>query len=147
MSVADNLLAYYPIISTQVSKDDLRLVLTELDLVLQKNIPGAVVEFGCYLGTTSLFIRRLLDIVPAGAGRSFHVYDSFAGLPAKTIADASIAGESFKAGELSVSKRQFIRQFRRAGLQLPVIHKGWFNQLSEREVPEPIALAFLDGDF
>ena len=27
------------------------------------------------------------------------------------------------------------------------MHKGWFDQLSDREVPEQIAFAFLDGDF
>jgi O-methyltransferase len=147
MGVPDNLLAYYPIVSDQVSREDLRLVLIELEATLNTGIQGTIVEFGCYKGTTSLFIRRLLDLIPNGAGRDFHVYDSFAGLPAKTIADASIAGESFKEGELAVSKRQFVREFRRAGLLLPTIHKGWFEELTDRDVPQPISFAFLDGDF
>jgi O-methyltransferase len=28
-----------------------------------------------------------------------------------------------------------------------VIHKGWFNELSPKDVPKQIAFAFLDGDF
>jgi O-methyltransferase len=147
MDVPDKLLRHYPLISAQVNKEDIRTVLCELEATLQRNIPGAVVEFGCYIGTTSLFIKRLLDLPPHGAGRAFHVYDSFAGLPAKSIADASIAGESFKAGELAVSKRELVRAFRRAGLRPPVIHKSWFEELTARDVPDLIAFAFLDGDF
>jgi O-methyltransferase len=54
-------------------------------------------EFGCYVGTTSLFIRRLLDQTGEGT-RPFHVYDSFEGLPPKTQADASAAGADWQAG-------------------------------------------------
>jgi O-methyltransferase len=147
MSVPDSLLAYHPIISNQVSKEDIHLVLSELEAVLERNIEGAIVEFGCYIGTTSLFIQRLLDLAPIGANRVFHVYDSFAGLPPKTIADASIAGEGFRAGELAVSKRQFVREFKRAGLQLPIMHKRWFNELAAADMPDSVAFAFLDGDF
>lgn len=135
----------YPVISDQVSKDDISLILTELEAVLNRNIPGAIVEFGCYIGTTSLFIQRLLH--QATSTRTFHVYDSFAGLPEKTIADASITGTSFKAGELTVGKKQFVREFKRSGLPLPVIHKAWFHDLSAADIPDEIAFAFLDGDF
>lgn len=142
-----DLLKQFPVISDQVSKDDISLVLQSLESVLDKQTAGDVVELGCYLGTTSLFIQRLLDVHPHGAGRSFHAYDSFAGLPEKSIADASVAGTSFKAGELSVSKKQFIREFQRAHVRLPIIHKAWFNELSASDVPDTIAFAFLDGDF
>jgi O-methyltransferase len=103
------------------------------------------VEFGCYIGTTSLFIRRLLDA--RHETKVFHVYDSFEGLPPKTAEDASSAGDQFTAGELSVSKKQFIHEFQKAHLSPPVIHKGWFSNLTEKDVPAQIAFAFLDGDF
>ena len=61
--------------------------------------------------------------------------------------DASIAGTAFKAGELAVSKKQLRREFQRAGLHAPVVHKGWFDELTARDVPPTIAFAFLDGDF
>jgi O-methyltransferase len=32
-------------------------------------------------------------------------------------------------------------------LQPPIIHKSWFSDLSDQDVPEKIAFAFLDGDF
>lgn len=147
MRIADELLARYPVISDQVTKEDIRLVLESLQIVLEHGIPGDIVELGCYVGTTSLFIRRLMDRLPEASDRVFHVYDSFEGLPEKTIADASITGTSFRAGELAVSKRQLVREFKRAGLQLPVIHKGWFDELNAGDIPANIALAFLDSDF
>lgn len=134
----------YPLVSDQMSKDQIAVILQSLERLLPLQ-EGAVVEFGCYLGTTSLFIRRLLDAY--GNGREFHVYDSFEGLPPKTAADESRAGEQFQAGELAVSKKQFVQQFQKAGLKPPVVHKGWFKDLSGRDVPEKIAFAFLDGDF
>jgi O-methyltransferase len=135
----------YPIISDQVSAEQIRVILTELDRTLQQGIVGAVVEFGCYIGTTSLFIQRMLQEQPEQ--RPFHVYDSFEGLPEKSAQDNSRAGEQFKAGELAVSKKQFIREFQKAHVPLPVIHKGWFSNLTDKDVPEQIAFAFLDGDF
>lgn len=141
----DALLRKYPVISDQVSVEQIRVILTELERVLGQGIDGDVVEFGCYIGTTSLFIQRLLQL--RREKKSFHVYDSFEGLPEKSKEDNSSAGEQFKAGELMVNKKQFIREFQKANLPLPVIHKGWFSDLNEKDTPEQIAFAFLDGDF
>jgi len=140
----EQLLAKHPLVSDQVNREQLRVILGELEQLLDTT-DGAVVEFGCYIGTTSLFIRRLLDAY--GDSRPFHVYDSFAGLPAKTAQDQSRAGDQFQAGELAVSKKQFMQQFQKAGLRAPFTHKGWFSDLTPADVPDPIAFAFLDGDF
>lgn len=143
--IARALVAKHPLISDQVNKDQLAVILQELEKVMQRGLGGAVVEFGCYIGTTSLFIRRLLD--EYGDEREFHVYDSFAGLPEKTIEDSSPAGEQFKAGELTVSKKQFLQEFQKARLRPPIVHRAWFNQLTGKDVPSPISFTFLDGDF
>ena len=135
------------LISDQVSAADVALVWQELAALLKVGVPGAVVEFGCYAGTTSLFIRRLLDEAGESARREFHVYDSFAGLPEKSSQDQSAAGADFQAGKLSVSKKEFLSQFRAAHLTPPTVHKGWFSELIPKDVPEQIAFAFLDGDF
>jgi len=100
---------------------------------------------GCYIGTTSLFVRRLLDQLDPEL--EFHAYDSFEGLPPKSTRDASGTGEGFTAGALAVSKKQFLREFHKAGLRPPVTHKGWFADLTSLDVPETTAFAFLDGDF
>jgi len=136
----------YPIISDQISKEGLGVVWRELEKVLQRGVQGHVVELGCYAGTTSVFIRRLLNNHPEPA-REFHVYDSFQGLPEKTRQDSNAAGVDFEAGKLFVTKAEFIQVFKSANLSLPYIHKGWFGELPESSVPAPIAFAFLDGDF
>lgn len=145
MTTVDTLLRQYPLISEQVTAEQVRVILHELETVHARGIEGAVVEFGCYTGTTSLFIRRLLDSYRDN--REFHVYDSFEGLPPKAPPDESPAGTQFQPGELRASKKQFIHEFQKANLALPTIHKSWFSDLAETDVPEKIAFAFLDGDF
>lgn len=139
------LLGKYPLISDQVDKGQLEVILVEFERVLEKDIKGAAVEFGCYIGTTSLFLKRLLDL--HHDTREFHVFDSFVGLPPKTPPDESRAGDQFKAGELAVSKKTFIQQFKKASLAPPITHKAWFGDLTTDDVPNTIAFAFLDGDF
>lgn len=140
---SEKMIRRYGLVSDQVDEAELKVVLAELDRL--QGTDGAVVEFGCYRGTTSLYIQRLLDVYKDE--RAFHVYDSFAGLPEKAVQDQSPAGEQFKAGELNVSKKDFIAEFKKAGLRLPRIHKGWFNQLVDTDVPDEIVFAFLDGDY
>lgn len=143
-SAVDDLLKKYPIVSDQVDARELRVILHELDVQMRVT-PGAVVEFGCYVGTTSLFIRRVLDRLDVGA--VFHVYDSFQGLPSKTSYDISPAGEQFKTGELLATRKVFERSFKKANLRLPKIHKGWFSELTPDDVPGGVTFAYLDGDY
>lgn len=138
------LLSRYPIISDQISRQSLEVVLRELEKVLEQGIEGDIAEFGCYIGTTSVFIKRILDKT---SDKRFYAYDSFAGLPDKSSADSSGAGIEFKAGELSVSKKQFLQTFQKAGLKPPIVHKAWFKDLTVDQLPKNIAYAFLDGDF
>jgi O-methyltransferase len=136
-----------PIISDQISREGLEVVISQLERTLDKKIEGAVVELGCYVGTTSLFIRRVLDERGQSDKREFHVYDSFEGLPEKSQQDKSPAGVAFEAGKLFIGKKAFLGQFRGANLRPPIVHKGWFSQLTDEDIPEKIAFAFLDGDF
>ncbi len=106
MNITDQLLTKYPIISDQVDIKELSALLRELEKTLRCGATGNIVEFGCYVGTTSLFIRRLLDAYDFTG--EFHVYDSFAGLPEKTQKDNSAAGDQFKAGELLAPRKTFI---------------------------------------
>lgn len=141
----DQLIKKYPPISEQVSPEELKTILNNLELSLNKNPTGTIVEFGCYMGTTSITISRYIDNI--GRRNSFHVYDSFEGLPKKDDKDESPTGLNFIEGELSVSKKEFIKVYKKAGLNLPIIHKAWFSDLTEEEVPDNIAFAFLDGDY
>lgn len=143
--IADTLLKTYPIISDQVEPQELRVVLAELESLLANGRHGSIVEFGCYIGSTSVFVQRLLTNYNSDS--TYHVFDSFEGLPEKTLYDASPVGEQFKAGELLASKKQFIATMKRAGMPVPTIHKGWFSDLTPADVPTGIMFAFLDGDY
>lgn len=143
--LADRLIQQYSIITNQIDHKELLIILDELEKVIEKGVVGDIVEFGCYMGTTALFIKRLL--IEFENTRNFHVFDSFAGLPEKTIHDFSPAGDQFKPGELTASKKQFITNFKKARLPLPIIHKAWFNDLRSSDIPNAIAFAFLDGDY
>lgn len=141
------LLTKHPIISDQIDRAAMEVVLRELEIILNKDVEGDVAEFGCYIGTTSVFIRRILDGTGQSAERRFFAYDSFIGLPEKTSADSSTAGTQFKSGELTVSKKQFLNSFRKARLVAPITYKAWFKDLTDAQLPDKIAYAFLDGDF
>jgi O-methyltransferase len=139
------LVGQYPIISDQIKQPALSTVLRELERSLERGISGEVVELGCYIGTTTLFMRRLLDLKQSD--KLIYAYDSFEGLPEKVTQDASGVGEQFKAGELKVSKKQFLHEFQKANLRAPITHKGWFKDLQPEQLPDQISFGFLDGDF
>ena len=129
------------LLSDQVSEKEVEIVRRELAAVM--GLDGDVCEFGCYIGTTSVFLAR--DLM--GSGKTLYLYDSFEGLPEKTREDQSPAGEQFKAGELLATKAQLIRNLKSTGAPMPVIKKGWFSDLTGKDVPETISFAFLDGDY
>ncbi|EIC21469.1 TylF/MycF/NovP-related O-methyltransferase [Thiorhodovibrio frisius] len=139
------LLHEHPIISGMITRRQLEIVLSHLHQVLEAQVHGAVVELGCCMGTTSLFIRRLLDA--RESRRRFIVYDSFLGLPAKRAEDESLDGSIVREGSCKCEREVLLANFHQAGLRPPEIREGWFRALPARSYPESIAFAFLDGDF
>lgn len=135
----------FPLVSDQIEYPELSVLTRSLEKVIEREAQGDIVELGCYEGTTSLFLQRVL--IAEHSDRQLHVYDSFNGLPEKTHHDASPAGEQFVAGELLASKQRLITNFKHAGLPLPRIHKVWFESMLSSDLPDKIAYAFLDGDF
>ena len=129
------------LLSDQIDEHELEIILRELEKAISSE--GHIVEFGCYVGTTSVpMAKRLMT-----TDKKLYVYDSFEGLPEKTAEDQSPAGLQFKSGELAASKKQLIKNFKQAGLPLPIINKGWFNEISNEQVPQSICFAYLDGDY
>ncbi len=131
------------LLSDQIDERELSIILRELERVLKTNIPGDIVEFGCFVGTTSVPVGKRI----VSTNRTLYVYDSFEGLPDKSAEDESPAGLQFVAGELHATKKQLIRNFKQANVPLPVITKGWFSDVNDKQVPQEIAFAFLDGDY
>jgi O-methyltransferase len=132
------------LLSEQITKAELTVILRELQKVLDSTTSGNIVEFGCYAGTTSVHLQKFLQPHPQ---RTLWLYDSFEGLPEKTMTDRSPVGEQFVAGELHATKTTLIKNFKSANLPLPIIRKGWFADITPQDVPQHIAFAFLDGDY
>lgn len=131
------------LLSDQIDERELAIILRELEKSLAATATGDVVEFGCYVGTTSVPVgKRLMS-----TDKTLYVYDSFEGLPDKSAEDASPAGLQFVTGELLATKKQLIKNFKQAGVPLPVITKGWFSDVKTSQVPHEISFAFLDGDY
>ena len=142
----------------QVSDKETAVILDELRKTLADNVPGDIVEFGCYRGDTSLLIQEILER-EFDDSRRLWIYDSFEGLPERTREDASVAGDGFSKGELFVTKREVVERFKKAGLHVPRVRKGFFENLdpgkindrgeilqSSNDLPDKIIFAFLDGD-
>jgi O-methyltransferase len=131
------------LLSDQVDAREVAIILRELEAVFARDIAGEVVEFGCYVGTTSVFLASRLK----ATNKQLYLYDSFEGLPVKTVEDNSPAGLQFQKGELLATKKQLIHNLRQAQVPMPKIVKGWFSELTETDVPPRISFAFLDGDY
>ena len=127
------LVTKYTLVSDQVSQREVEIVLAELDKVLGSGVAGDVVEFGCYKGTTSLFLSRLLR--ERDSNKKLWLYDSFQGLPEKSSADDSRLGDNFHPGELKATKAEVVRNFAHASLPQPIIKKAWFSDLTDDDVP------------
>lgn len=111
-----------------------------LSQVLVFHVPGDIVELGCHQGKTSVFLRMLIDHYDAE--RELHVYDSFSGLPKQGKYDTYLMDDNCMA-----SIQQLQETFTRWHVELPIIHKGWFQETLPQLLPERIAFAYLDGDF
>lgn len=144
-NLVETLLEDFPLIdSGMITKNDLRIILNNLKDVLDENIEWEILELGCNMGTTSLFIRKLLQFY--WTSKKFHVYDSFEWLPEKWIEDLS-PDNYFQKGICKTQKEYFIFNFKANKLEVPEIHVGWFAKIPPREYPWKIAFAFFDGDF
>lgn len=134
-----------PLISGMMTKKEIYGVIYYLDKVLKNNINGDIVELGCNIGTTSIYIRKWLN--KHNSSKIFHVYDCWKGLPKKLECDIGLRNRQFFEGQCKTSKESFIQQFTTRKLILPEIHSGWFKEIPDSEYPEKICFAFLDGDF
>lgn len=135
----------YPSISGMMGKNQIYGILYHLKEVLDNNIEGDIVELGCNVGTTSIFIKRFLDIY--APYRKYHVYDSWEGLPPKVEQDHSTTSYCFREGSCKTTREYFLKVFEHFNLSPPIIHSGWFKDIPDEQYPEKICFAFYDGDF
>ena len=145
MEEIKNIINNNPPISNMMMKNQIYGVIYYLDKVLKNNIDGDIVELGCNIGTTSIYIRKWLN--KHKSSKIYHVYDSWEGLPKKLECDKGLGNRQYFEGSCKTSKESFIQQFKIRNLLLPEIHSGWFKEIPDKEYPDKICFAFLDGDF
>lgn len=132
------------LLSEQVNESEIKVILRELRKT--SKLEGDICEFGCYVGTTSVFLAK--EIEAWSSNKTLWLYDSFEGLPEKTQNDINSLGEVFQKGELSASKKQLVQNLKKSNIKkMPVIKKAWFNNLTDEDIPHKISFAFLDGDY
>ena len=117
-------------------------LVVNLHKVIDNNLEGDVVEFGCFVGESSKYLMKTL--VETKVNKNLYVYDSFEGLP-----DLSKWEENtgWRPRTLKTSEEILIQNFKQNNLPIPIIHKDWFKNVPDYKIPEKICFAFLDGDF
>lgn len=126
--------------------DHLGAILSELGIVIERCITGAVVEMGCAGGRTNLRLAAFLQLLGEGPGRPLHAYDSFEGFPPLTEEDYP--------GDIDGTYKNL--RYREGGLPKlfvdwgnclpsPIVHSGFFNE-QDTTHPNPIAFALIDCD-
>ncbi|MEI9959646.1 MAG: TylF/MycF/NovP-related O-methyltransferase [Limisphaerales bacterium] len=100
-------------------------------LDIPRDVPGAIAEFGCYKGLSSV----ALSIAAHHTGRKLLIFDSFEGLPESDETIGHIADEhtvTYKKGDYAGSLDE-VRS---------VIEKIWGNQLCR--IHQRLFLRYLD---
>lgn len=124
--------------------NDQAAILEALNDALDCTSEGAVVEFGCNAGITSLAIGQVL--ASREAGRRFVVLDSFEALPELSEKDAGTA-ESMRAAVTAYPPSVLMKRFKDAGVAMPEIRAGWFEHTAPALVSDmKVAFALIDGD-
>lgn len=97
-----------------------------LDGVISNQVPGEVVELGCFTGQCAMLFQKVIEM--NGSGKKLHVYDSFE-------TKFNIKGDI---------ESIFINNFHRAGLRVPTLHKGYFETTVPHQLPDTIAFVHID---
>lgn len=125
-----------------ISIDQIRILISVLESTLRNNIPGDVVEFGCYVGESSKYLRMMLN--KYDSDKELYVYDSFEGLPPLSSYEINTG---WRSGTLKTSQEVLIENFISNNLKPPIVYKSWFSDIPSQAIPNNISFAFLDGDF
>jgi len=125
-----------------VNSDQIKNVVLYLADAIESKLKGDVVELGCYLGETSKYIAKTIE--ESKSGKKYYVYDSFEGLPDLSKFEE---GTGWKPRTLNTTEDVFISNFELNDVPLPIITKSWFKDIKNKELPDKICFAFLDGDF
>jgi len=106
------------------------------EVVLNK-VPGDIAEFGSYKGHSGYLISRLLEA--HGSDKTLHMFDTFEAFPAE-----SLGVDSFWSATHAVNFEEVSAKFSgRANVRLV---RGDFERTVPRELPQQVAMAYIDCD-
>jgi|SaaInlV_165m_DNA_1040744.scaffolds.fasta_scaffold59907_1 O-methyltransferase len=134
-----------PIFTDMMTPTQHFIVLASLNNVLKNNISGSIVELGCNCGGTSIRISRLIDAY--NSSKSYHVYDTFMGLPMPNSEKDNGINPDYKKGSMYCPISRYANILEQLNVKkMPVIHQGLFAEINVDEYPNKICFAFFDGD-
>lgn len=119
-----------------------------LDMVIDNNIPGDLMECGVWRGGACIFMAGFLRDRGV-TDRQVILADSFDGLPVSTATqDSALKLDKAHFPELAVSLDEVKSNFATYGLLDNKVHfiKGWFSDTLKDTPSEQLALLRLDGD-
>lgn len=111
-----------------------------LTVVDWAGVEGDVVELGCNEGSTSVLLQDILN--RNGSRRRLHVFDSFEGLPEPDRAFDPV----LERGKFRAVQEDVLTKFSERGFDPPMLHRGWVDETVPAQLPELIAVAYVDLD-
>lgn len=131
---------------TMGSRARLRGLYSGVRYVVEKDIPGDVVECGVAFGGSAALLG--LTLKSCGANRKLWAFDTFEGLPAPTEADPDYDAAIPFAGAFRSDMSEVMRLFDRFGiLENTAFIKGLFQDTVPESPVKQIAVLHLDGDW
>lgn len=78
---------------TMTTVERIAAICSAVEYIARYDIPGDIVESGCWMGGSSMAAARTLVRTGAAEGRSVYMYDTFEGIPAPGPEDALIGSD------------------------------------------------------
>lgn len=119
-----------------------------IETIIDENVPGDLLEAGCWRGGAAVFMRGVLEACN-DPGRQLWVADSFQGLPkSDAAADQGYEMDAEVLPVLSVSLESVQDLFRRYGLLDERVRflPGWFDETLPNAPIGELALLHIDAD-
>jgi O-methyltransferase len=111
-----------------------------------RQLPGAVVEVGCFLGATAAYASRFLSGI--GAERRYMCIDTFGGFPpAQFGADVEHGTDPSLKSDFSANSERLVRKLlNQWGCSKIELLQADIVELSADQLPQQIAVALIDVD-
>ena len=133
---------------TMIGKKRMANVRLAASDVIEKGVPGDMVETGVWRGGACIYMRAILKAY-GDTQRKVYVCDSFAGLPEPDAAYEADKGDTHHTVEvLAVSEEDVKNNFRAYGLLDDQVQflVGWFKDTLPKAPIDQVAVLRLDGD-